>query len=217
MNPHIESPSPVTTLGRVRWTICAMLFAATSINYMDRQVIAILKPTLQQSIGLTEVGYGNIVWAFQIAYALGLLLAGRFVDKVGTRIGYILVMAVWSLSAMGHALANTALEFGVARFFLGLGRVRQLPCRDQDSSGVVPAERAFAGYRNFQFRCECRRSSHATDCAVGNSKAWLARCVSGHWNIQFGLARMVVPELSQTSRSPDSYQLRTAAHLSGSR
>ena len=104
-----------------------MLFVATSINYMDRQVIAFLKPTLQQSIGLTEVGYGNIVWAFQIAYALGLLLAGRFVDKVGTRIGYLLVMATWSLSAMGHALANTALEFGVARFFLGLGESGNFP------------------------------------------------------------------------------------------
>src|ERR1700727_2587198 len=94
-------------LGRVRWTICAMLFIATSINYMDRQVIAILKPTLEQSIGLTEVGYGYIVDAFQIAYAIGLLGAGRLIDKLGTRIGYLLVMAIWSLSAMGHALGNS--------------------------------------------------------------------------------------------------------------
>src|SRR5580692_2491542 len=101
--------APRAELGRVRWTVCAMLFAATSINYMDRQVIAILKPTLQHSIGLTEIGYGYIVDAFQVSYALGLLLAGRLIDKVGTRIGYILVMAVWSLSAMGHALASTAL------------------------------------------------------------------------------------------------------------
>jgi hypothetical protein len=104
-------------LGRVRWTICAMLFVATSINYMDRQVIAILKPTLEHSIGMTEVSYGYIVDAFQIAYALGLLAAGRLIDKLGTRIGYMLVMAVWSLSAMGHALASTVLEFGFARFF----------------------------------------------------------------------------------------------------
>jgi len=116
-----------TRLGRVRWTICAMLFVATSINYMDRQVIAILKPTLQQSIGLTEVSYGYIVDAFQIAYALGLLAAGRLIDKLGTRIGYMLVMAVWSLSAMGHALASTAMEFGFARFFLGLGESGNFP------------------------------------------------------------------------------------------
>ncbi len=108
-------------IGNVRWSICAMLFVATSINYMDRQVIGILKPTLQQSIGMTEVDYGYIVDAFQIAYALGLLAAGRFVDKVGTRIGYIVIMAVWSLSAMGHALANSGMEFGIARFCLGLG------------------------------------------------------------------------------------------------
>ncbi|HSZ61980.1 MAG TPA: MFS transporter [Terriglobales bacterium] len=119
--------SPGVRLGRVRWTVCAMLFVATSINYMDRQVIAILKPTLEHSIGMTEVGYGYIVDAFQIAYAIGLLAAGRLIDKLGTRIGYMLVMAVWSLSAMGHALANTVLEFGFARFFLGLGESGNFP------------------------------------------------------------------------------------------
>ena len=116
-----------TRLGRVRWTVCAMLFVATSINYMDRQVIAILKPTLEHSIGMTEVSYGYIVDAFQIAYAIGLLAAGRLIDKLGTRIGYMLVMAVWSLSAMGHALASTVLEFGFARFFLGLGESGNFP------------------------------------------------------------------------------------------
>jgi ACS family hexuronate transporter-like MFS transporter len=114
-------------LGRVRWTVCAMLFAATSINYMDRQVIAILKPTLEHSIGMTEISYGYIVNAFQIAYAIGLLAAGRLIDKLGTRIGYMLVMAVWSLSAMGHSLASTVLEFGFARFFLGLGESGNFP------------------------------------------------------------------------------------------
>ncbi|MFY9743535.1 MAG: MFS transporter [Candidatus Sulfotelmatobacter sp.] len=114
-------------LGGMRWTVCAMLFAATSINYMDRQVIAILKPTLEHSIGLTEINYGYIVDAFQIAYGIGLLAAGRLIDKVGTRIGYMLVMGVWSLAAMGHALASTALEFGFARFFLGLGESGNFP------------------------------------------------------------------------------------------
>ena len=116
-----------TGLGRVRWTICAMLFVATSINYMDRQVIAILKPTLEHSIGMTEVSYSYIVDAFQIAYAIGLLVAGRLIDKLGTRIGYMVVMVTWSLSAMGHALANTVLEFGFARFFLGLGESGNFP------------------------------------------------------------------------------------------
>jgi ACS family hexuronate transporter-like MFS transporter len=122
-----ESTGGDLPLGRVRWTVCAMLFIATSINYMDRQVIAILKPTLEHSIGLTEINYGYIVDAFQIAYAIGLLAAGRLIDKIGTRIGYMLVMAVWSLSAMGHALASTALQFGIARFLLGLGESGNFP------------------------------------------------------------------------------------------
>jgi len=106
---------------RVRWTICAMLFVATSINYMDRQVIGLLKPTLQNSIGLTEVNYGYIVAAFQVAYAVGLVVAGRLVDRLGTRAGYSLFMGVWSLAGMAHALARSAVGFGIARFFLGLG------------------------------------------------------------------------------------------------
>lgn len=122
-----EKSSYWTRIGNVRWTICAMLFVATSINYMDRQVIAILKPTLEHSIGMTEVGYGYIVDAFQIAYAIGLLVAGPFVDKVGTRIGYMVVMAIWSFSAAGHALANSVMEFGIARFCLGLGESGNFP------------------------------------------------------------------------------------------
>jgi len=104
-----------------------MLFAATSINYMDRQVIAILAPTIQRSIGMSEIGYSHVVMAFQFAYMIGMLGVGRFVDRVGTRIGYMVIMAVWSLSAMGHALANTVLEFGIARAFLGIGESGNFP------------------------------------------------------------------------------------------
>jgi ACS family hexuronate transporter-like MFS transporter len=122
-----------------------MLFVATSINYMDRQVIAILKPTLEKSIGMSEADYGYVVGAFTIAYALGLLLAGRLVDRIGTRIGYIVIMAVWSLSAMGHALANTVLEFGVARFFLGLGESGNFPAAIKTVTEWFPqSERSLA-------------------------------------------------------------------------
>ena len=137
-------------IGRVRWTICAMLFVATSINYMDRQVIAILKPTLmkpiaEHGIGMTEAGYGHIGAAFMIAYAIGLILAGRFVDKVGTRIGYMVIMAVWSLSAMGHALANSVLEFGIARFSLGLGESGNFPAAIKTVAEWFPqSERSLA-------------------------------------------------------------------------
>ena len=145
---HEESETELdlgARIGRVRWTICAMLFAATSINYMDRQVIAILKPTLEHSIGMTEVGYGNIVAAFQIAYALGLLATGRFVDKVGTRVGYMAIMALWSLSAMGHALANTVFQFGVARVFLGIGESGNFPAAIKTVAEWFPqSERSLA-------------------------------------------------------------------------
>src|ERR1035441_3787740 len=138
-------PAPVEKIGRVRWTICAMLFFATSINYMDRQVISILKPTLQHSIGMTEVSYGHITAAFMVAYALGLLVAGRFVDKVGTRIGYMVIMAVWSLSAMGHALANSVMEFGIMRFTLGLGESGNFPAAIKTTAEWFPqSERSLA-------------------------------------------------------------------------
>jgi ACS family hexuronate transporter-like MFS transporter len=132
-------------LGRVRWTICAMLFVATSINYMDRQVIGLLKPTLQQSIGLTEVNYGYIIAAFQLAYAIGLIAAGRLVDRLGSRIGYPLFMGVWSLATIAHALASSAFGFGVARFFLGFGEAGNFPAAIKTVANWFPQrERSLA-------------------------------------------------------------------------
>jgi MFS transporter, ACS family, hexuronate transporter len=130
--PATESLSIEARIGNVRWTICAMLFVATSINYMDRQVLSLLKPTLMHSvaqggIGMTEVGYGYIMAAFQVAYAIGLLAAGRFIDRVGTRIGYMIIMGIWSLSAMGHALVGSMFQFGIARVSLGLGESGNFP------------------------------------------------------------------------------------------
>src|ERR1700722_4390796 len=95
--------------GRLRWSICAMLFYATTVNYMDRQVLGILSPTLQHSIGWTEAQYGYIIAAFQIAYAVGLVVAGRVIDRIGTRVGYALVMGAWSVAAASTALARTPL------------------------------------------------------------------------------------------------------------
>lgn len=131
--------------GRTRWTVCAMLFAATTINYMDRQVIGILKPTLEHSIRMTELDYGYIVDSFQIAYALGLLATGRFIDKVGTRAGYVMVMAIWSLSAMAHALVNSVVGFGIARFCLGIGESGNFPAAIKTVTEWFPqSERSLA-------------------------------------------------------------------------
>src|SRR5271165_3250922 len=88
-----------------RWSICGLLFFAATINYMDRQVIALLKPVLQGQLGWTEIGYSNIVLAFQVAYAVGLLLMGRVVDRLASRRGFSLAVLVWSAAAMAHAAA----------------------------------------------------------------------------------------------------------------
>jgi MFS transporter, ACS family, hexuronate transporter len=93
----------MTRVGYVRWLICALLFFAATINYIDRQVIGILKPTLQQEFGWSEIDYGDIVFAFQLAYAIGFLLAGRLIDRVGARAGFMVAIVVWSLAAIAHA------------------------------------------------------------------------------------------------------------------
>jgi ACS family hexuronate transporter-like MFS transporter len=150
--------------GRVRWGISALLFFASTINYVDRQVIGILEPTLQQQLGWTDVGYGIIVGAFQLAYAIGLVAAGRFVDRVGTRAGFIIAVTVWSVAAIAHAAAvtfgvpaSTLLALGgltvsastagfvVARFALGLGEAAIFPAGIKAIAEWFPRrERAFA-------------------------------------------------------------------------
>jgi ACS family hexuronate transporter-like MFS transporter len=142
---QLPAPSQIPRVGNVRWTVCAMLFFATSINYMDRQVLGILAPVLQHSIGWTEQQYSYIVIAFQFSYAIGLIVAGRLIDRIGTRIGYALIMGIWSISAMAHSLATTALGFGIARFFLGLGESGNFPAAIKTTTEWFPQrERSFA-------------------------------------------------------------------------
>jgi ACS family hexuronate transporter-like MFS transporter len=115
------------SVGNFRWSICALLFFAATVNYIDRQVIGILKPTLQGLYGWSEIDYSNIVFAFTAAYAIGMLAAGRFIDWLGVRKGFSLVVAFWSIAAMGHALARSVIGFGVARFALGIGESGSFP------------------------------------------------------------------------------------------
>ncbi len=115
------SPSVAGPVGRYRWVICALLFFATTINYVDRQVIGILKPTLSAEFGWSETDYADIVFWFQAAYAIGLLTAGRIIDKIGIKWGYAIAVAVWSFFGMAHAAASSVATFALARFGLGLG------------------------------------------------------------------------------------------------
>jgi MFS transporter, ACS family, hexuronate transporter len=142
----VAAEVPVAELiGRYRWRICALCFLATTINYVDRQVLGVLAPELQRVIGWDELQYSNLVNSFQAAYAIGLLLAGGFMDRVGTRIGYAVAIGVWSVATMCTALVSTVLGFGVARFVLGIGESGNFPASIKTVAEWFPKkERAFA-------------------------------------------------------------------------
>lgn len=134
-----------TRIGRYRWVICALLFFATTINYVDRQVLGLLSKDLQVVFGWSEIDYGNIVASFSAAYAIGLLLAGRIMDRFGTKIGYSVALIFWSLAAMAHAGARSAFGFGVARAALGLGEAGNFPAAIKTVAEWFPKkERALA-------------------------------------------------------------------------
>ena len=150
--------------GHYRWYVCGLLFFASVINYIDRQVIGILKPTLQQQYGWSELDYGDIVFSFQLAYAIGFLFAGRLMDRLGTRLGFAIAIVVWSVAAMAHAwvlffgggVAAILAMFGLtysasvagfmgARFALGLGEAGNFPGAIKTVAEWFPRkERAFA-------------------------------------------------------------------------
>ena len=131
--------------GKIRWQILTLLFFATTINYIDRQVIGILKPFIADDLGWSEADYGYIVTAFQIAYAIGLITTGRFLDKYGTRIGYLWAIVVWSIAGMAHAAARGVTSFAFFRFALGIGESANFPAAVKSVAEWFPKkERAFA-------------------------------------------------------------------------
>ncbi len=186
LSPQRQCPTPVTETGRLplrpgsasqsrggwqRWGVCALLFLAATINYIDRQVIGILKPTLVKEFGWSDERiYGSIVFSFQLAYALGLLLSGRAMDRLGTRLGFALAVSLWSLAAIFHAaadwfpwlrlptpyldattgvtlvmLSGAAAGFALARFALGLGEAGNFPAAIKTVAEWFPRkERALA-------------------------------------------------------------------------
>jgi ACS family hexuronate transporter-like MFS transporter len=104
-------------MSKYRWTICALVFFATTVNYLDRAVISLLKPYLETEFKWNAGDYANIEIAFKVAYSLGMLGAGRIIDKLGTKIGYALATFLWSLAAIGHAFVSSTFGFSVARAF----------------------------------------------------------------------------------------------------
>src|SRR5256885_3434213 len=139
-DPRTSSPA-----GYFRWVICTLLLLGTTKNYMDRQVLGVLKTTLQHALGWNDIDYGNLVLAFQAAYAAGMILVGRLVDRLGTRLGYALAIAFWSLASIGHALGSSFTSFVIARSALGFGEAGVFPASIKTVAEWFPKkERALA-------------------------------------------------------------------------
>ncbi len=159
-----SAPAVAVRVGGFRWVVCALLFLAATINYVDRQVVSLLKPTLQAQFGWSEIDYSDIVFAFQLAYAVGFLLAGRMMDRLGAKIGFSIAIVIWSLAAIAHAEATTfgpaaaallsligltysgsVAGFIVARLALGIGEAGNFPASIKVVAEWFPKrERAFA-------------------------------------------------------------------------
>ena len=143
--PYPTDVARIATMGWYRWVICGLLFLATTINYIDRQIIGVLKPVLHEQLGWSQIDFSNVIFAFQAAYALGYLFGGRLMDLIGVRIGYALAVLLWSLAAMGHATVRTVMGFCIARFGLGLAEGGNFPAAVKTVSEWFPAkERALA-------------------------------------------------------------------------
>src|SRR5512133_3040509 len=131
--------------GNYRWTVCALIFFATTVNYLDRQVIGILKPLLESDLGIGEKAYSQIIMAFQLSYALGMVIAGRLIDKFGTKLGYGVAVILWRIAAMGHAFAKGTISFGFWRAFLGVSEAGNFPAAIKTVAEWFPKrERALA-------------------------------------------------------------------------
>jgi ACS family hexuronate transporter-like MFS transporter len=136
-------------IGKYRWTICALIFFATTVNYLDRAVISLLKPYLTAAFHWSDedaiTNYANIEIAFKFSYALGMLFAGKVIDKLGTKIGYALATTLWSIAAIAHSLATGTMGFSVARIFLGVTEAGNFPSAIKATAEWFPKkERAFA-------------------------------------------------------------------------
>jgi ACS family hexuronate transporter-like MFS transporter len=132
-------------IGNYRWFICALLFLATTVNYVDRQILALIKPILDNELKWTNAEYGDVQAIFQAAYAVGLLIFGKFVDRYGTKLGYAVSIAGWSMAAVGHVLVSTVTGFKVARVALGVPEGGNFPSAVKAVALWFPKrQRAFA-------------------------------------------------------------------------
>jgi len=142
---NARETTPRKSVGNLRWYICGLLFWATTVCYIDRQILGFLKPVIAKDLGWSESDYGWVVFGFMTAYAIMTPISGRLVDRLGTRVGYALAAAVWGLASISHALARNALQFSLARFALGVGEAANFPAAIKAVADWFPRrERALA-------------------------------------------------------------------------
>ena len=227
----VASPSVAASIGRYRWVICALLFFATTINYVDRQVIGILKTTLQKEFGWSEIDYADIIFAFQLAYALAFLFAGRMIDWLGTKKGYIVALVIWSLAAMAHAeapvfgptVASILAVVGLTLQRVGRGihlcpalarvrRSRQFPGGDQSDGRVVPEKGARARHRDLQFRHQRRGGPHAAGRALDHAVLGMVLGVHHHRRARFPLAVLLDSDLPLARTPPERRRRGACPH-----
>jgi len=145
MTPASPVATTSSTIGKYRWTICSLVFFATTVNYLDRAVISLLKPYLETEFNWNAADYANIEIAFKLAYSLGMIGAGQIIDKLGTKMGYAVSTFLWSLAAIGHAFVSSTFGFGIARGFLGITEAGNFPAAIKTTAEWFPQkERALA-------------------------------------------------------------------------
>ena len=206
------SPAPAggDAGGRYRWLVCGLLFLATTINYIDRQILSLLKPILDDKLHWTNQQFGQVNSAFQAAYAVGLLLFGVFVDRFGSRIGYAVSIVAWSVAAIGHAAVGSVGGFTMARVALGARRGGQLSLVNQGRGALVSETGARACHHAVQRRGKCRRDHRPGGRAGSRFQVRLADAVRRHGLLRARLAVALAAPLQRSrvgfgaSRPPSS-------------
>jgi hypothetical protein len=179
---------------------------------MDRQVLGVLKTTLQHDLGWDEISYSNLVFAFQAAYAVGMLVMGPVLDRLGTRWGYSLSMIFWSAASMAHAACNSIFSFTMARSALGLGESEFFSCKHKNGCRVVSAKGARSCYWHLQCRLERRCDLDAAHHSLDHNSLRVADGVPVHRSFGLHMARFLGCLVSQAGRAPALVAARIRLH-----
>lgn len=190
------APPQTTLIGKYRWVICALLFIGIGINYIDRQMIGILKPTLQADLKWTETDYASIVFWFQCAYAIGFLTFGRIIDRLGVRVGYAIAFTIWTIATIGHGLVHTVVQFAIARFTLGFGESGSFPASLKAVSEWFPQKERTQATWHLQCRYRDGAYHHATAHSGHHTGLGLACGIHLHRSSDVPVAGRLVTGLS---------------------